>query len=92
LYGVSLALIGQTASVLTFPFVADHHRVDGQKSAQRKGVNIMDTSLDVQMTGFFGSNPQVCEVSEQRVALFSVSVSRKTCAGEKQTLWVRVNC
>ncbi|MBE2270602.1 MAG: single-stranded DNA-binding protein, partial [Anaerolinea sp.] len=29
---------------------------------------------------------------EQTVASFSVAVSRKNRAGEKQTLWVRVNC
>ena len=31
-------------------------------------------------------------MSEQRVASFSVAVSRKNGGGRKQTLWVRVNC
>ncbi|MGQ9910187.1 MAG: single-stranded DNA-binding protein [Candidatus Flexifilum sp.] len=31
-------------------------------------------------------------MGEQRVAAFSVAVSRKTRSGDKQTLWVRVNC
>ena len=52
----------------------------------------MGTSLNVQMTGFVGSDPQVRQVGEQNVASFSVAVSRKNRAGEKQTLWVRVNC
>jgi len=52
----------------------------------------MDTSLHMQVTGFVGSDPQVRQVGEQSVASFSVAVSRKNRAGEKQTLWVRVNC
>ena len=32
------------------------------------------------------------QVGEQSVASFSVAVSRKNRAGEKQTVWVRVNC
>lgn len=52
----------------------------------------MGTSVNVQITGFVGSDPQVREVGEQRVASFSVAVSRKNRAGEKLTLWVRVNC
>jgi single-strand DNA-binding protein len=62
------------------------------KSAQREGVNIMGTSINMQVTGFVGSDPQVRQVGEQSVASFSVAVSRKNRAGEKQTLWVRVNC
>jgi single-strand DNA-binding protein len=58
----------------------------------RKGENIMGTSINTQVTGFVGSDPQVREVGEQRVASFSVAVSRKNRAGEKLTLWVRVNC
>jgi single-strand DNA-binding protein len=45
----------------------------------------------MQVTGFVGSDPQVRDVGEQRVASFSVAVSRKNRNGEKQTLWVRVN-
>ena len=52
----------------------------------------MGTSVNTQVTGFVGSDPQVREVGEQRVASFSVAVSRKNRAGEKLTLWVRVNC
>ncbi|MEO8393207.1 MAG: single-stranded DNA-binding protein [Chloroflexota bacterium] len=52
----------------------------------------MGTSINVQITGFVGSDPQVRQVGEQSVASFSVAVSRKNRAGEKQTLWVRVNC
>jgi single-strand DNA-binding protein len=53
---------------------------------------MMDTSLNMQVTGYVGSDPQVRQVGEQSVASFSVAVSRKNRAGEKQTLWVRVNC
>jgi len=53
---------------------------------------MMDTSLHMQVTGYVGSDPQVRQVGEQSVASFSVAVSRKNRAGEKQTLWVRVNC
>jgi single-strand DNA-binding protein len=52
----------------------------------------MGTSISVQITGFVGSDPQVRQVGEQTVASFSVAVSRKNRVGEKQTLWVRVNC
>ncbi len=52
----------------------------------------MGTSVNMQITGFVGSDPQVRQVGEQSVASFSVAVSRKNRAGEKQTLWVRVNC
>jgi single-strand DNA-binding protein len=62
------------------------------KSAQARGENLMGTSLNVQITGFVGSDPQVRQVGEQSVASFSVAVSRKNRAGEKQTVWVRVNC
>lgn len=43
------------------------------------------------LTGFVGSDPQVKTVGEQKVASFSIAVSRKNRAGEKQTVWVRVN-
>jgi len=46
----------------------------------------------MQVTGFVGSDPQVRQVGEQSVASFSVAVSRKNRAGEKLTLWIRVNC
>jgi single-strand DNA-binding protein len=63
------------------------------ESAQAQGrKNIMGTSLNMQVTGYVGSDPQVRQVGEQSVASFSVAVSRKNRAGEKQTLWVRVNC
>ncbi len=51
----------------------------------------MGTSLHIQLTGFVGSDPQVKTVGEQKVASFSIAVSRKNRAGEKQTVWVRVN-
>jgi single-stranded DNA-binding protein len=51
----------------------------------------MGTSINMQITGFVGSDPQVRQVGEQHVASFSVAVSRKNRSGEKQTLWVRVN-
>ena len=52
----------------------------------------MGTSLNMQVTGYVGSDPQVRQVGELSVAAFSVAVSRKTRNGEKQTVWVRVNC
>ncbi len=52
----------------------------------------MGTSLHIQVTGFVGSDPQVRQVGEQTVASFSVAVSRKNKAGEKQTQWVRISC
>jgi single-strand DNA-binding protein len=52
----------------------------------------MGTSINLQVTGFVGIDPQVRQVGEQNVASFSVAVSRKNRAGEKQTVWVRVNC
>jgi single-strand DNA-binding protein len=72
--------------------VRNRHRVDGQYSAQRKGVNSMGTSINLQVTGFVGSDPQLKTVGEQQVASFSIAVSRKNGAGNKQTLWLRVNC
>lgn len=51
----------------------------------------MGTSLNIQVTGFVGSDPQVKTVGEQRVASFSVAVNRKNGGGQKQTLWVRVS-
>ncbi len=52
----------------------------------------MGSSINIQVTGYVGSDPQVRQVGEQSVASFSVAVSRKNRNGEKQTLWVRVNC
>ncbi|MBZ0303877.1 MAG: single-stranded DNA-binding protein [Anaerolineae bacterium] len=51
----------------------------------------MGSSINIQVTGFVGSEPQVKEVGEQRVASFSLAVNRKTSSGKQQTLWVRVN-
>ena len=52
----------------------------------------MGTSVQLQVTGFVGGEPQVKTVGDQRVTSFSVAVSRKNRAGEKQTLWIRVSC
>jgi single-strand DNA-binding protein len=52
----------------------------------------MGTSLNMQVTGYVGSDPQVRQVGEQSVASFSVAVSRKNRNGDKQTVWVRVSC
>ncbi len=52
----------------------------------------MGTSINLQVTGFVGSDPQLKTVGEQQVASFSIAVSRKNGAGKKQTLWLRVNC
>lgn len=52
----------------------------------------MGTSINMQITGFVGSDPQVRQVGEQQVASFSVAVNRKNGGGKKQTLWLRVNC
>ncbi len=52
----------------------------------------MGTSIHIQVTGFVGSDPAVRQVGEQTVASFSVAVSRKNKAGEKQTQWVRISC
>ena len=51
----------------------------------------MGTSINIQVTGFVGSDPQVKTVGEQQVASFSVAVNCKN-GGKKQTLWVHVNC
>ena len=52
----------------------------------------MGTLISTSVTGFVGSEPQLRDVGEQRVASFSVAVSRKNGSGQKLTLWVRVNC
>jgi len=51
---------------------------------------LIDTSINIQVTGFVGSDPQVKTVGEQQVASFSVAVNRKNGGGKKQTLWLRV--
>ncbi len=48
----------------------------------------MGNSISVQVTGFFGSEPQVKEVGEQRVVSFSLAINRKTSNGKQQTLWL----
>jgi len=86
------ALQVKTALWTCSALVRNRHRVDGQQSAQREGVNIMGTSINIQVTGFVGSDPQIKTVGEQQVASFSVAVNRKNGGGKKQTLWLRVNC
>src|SRR5262245_57284558 len=46
----------------------------------------------VSVTGCVGSEPQVRDVNEQRVASFSVAASRKNAARNKQTVCVRGSC
>lgn len=56
----------------------------------------MGTSMNFSIVGFVGNDPQIRPVQtangEQSVASFSVAISRKNGGGQKQTLWVRVNC
>ena len=52
----------------------------------------MGTSLNMQVTGFVGRDPEVRQVGDQQVASFSLAISRKNRAGDKLTLWYRVNC
>lgn len=52
----------------------------------------MSTSIDINVTGFVGADPQVRMVGDQQVASFSLAVSRKRADGTKLTLWLRVNC
>lgn len=56
----------------------------------------MGTSMNFSIVGFVGNDPQIRTVQttngEQSVASFSVAISRKNGGGQKQTLWVRVNC
>ena len=56
----------------------------------------MGTIISINITGFVGSDPQVRTVQtssgDKQVASFSVAVNRTTSGGQKQTLWVRVNC
>ncbi|MEQ8673792.1 MAG: single-stranded DNA-binding protein [Aggregatilineales bacterium] len=56
----------------------------------------MGTMINVSITGFVGSDPQVRTVQatngDKLVASFSVAVNRTNGGGQKQTIWVRVNC
>jgi single-strand DNA-binding protein len=56
----------------------------------------MGTLLNISITGYVGNDPQVRTVQtsngDKQVASFSVAVNRTTGGGQKQTLWVRVNC
>ncbi len=52
----------------------------------------MGSSINIQVTGYVGSEPQIKDVGEQKVASFSLAVNRMTRNGTQQTLWVRVNC
>ena len=56
----------------------------------------MGTIINVSITGFVGSDPQVRTVQttngDKQVASFSVAVNRTNGGGQKQTIWVRVNC
>ena len=56
----------------------------------------MGTMINVSITGFVGSDPQVRTVQttngDKQVASFSVAVNRANGGGQKQTIWVRVNC
>ncbi|MBZ0274596.1 MAG: single-stranded DNA-binding protein [Anaerolineae bacterium] len=52
----------------------------------------MGTLVMTSVTGFVGGEVSVREVGEQRVASFSVAVNRTNGGGQKQTLWLRVNC
>lgn len=51
----------------------------------------MGSIITVSITGYVGSEPQLRQVGEQRVASFSVAINRTTSNGNQQTLWVRVN-
>lgn len=56
----------------------------------------MGTLLNISITGYVGNEPQVRTVQtsngDTQVASFSVAVNRTNGGGQKQTLWVRVNC
>ncbi len=56
----------------------------------------MSSIIQVSITGFVGSDPVVRTVQtsngDRQVASFSVAVNRTNGGGQKQTLWVRVNC
>ena len=56
----------------------------------------MGTLINISITGYVGNEPQVRTVQtsngDTQVASFSVAVNRTNGGGQKQTLWVRVNC
>jgi single stranded DNA-binding protein len=56
----------------------------------------MGTHIGITLTGHVGSDPVVRTVQtsngDRQVASFSVAVNRTNGGGQKQTLWVRVNC
>jgi len=56
----------------------------------------MGTLLNISITGYVGNEPQVRTVQtsngDKQVASFSVAVNRTNGGGQKQTLWMRVNC
>lgn len=56
----------------------------------------MGTLINISITGYVGNEPQVRTVQtsngDKQVASFSVAVNRTNGGGQKQTLWVRVNC
>jgi len=56
----------------------------------------MSSIIQVSIPGFVESDPQARTVQtsngEKQVASFSVAVNRTNGVGQKQTLWVRVNC
>lgn len=56
----------------------------------------MGTLLNISITGYVGNEPQVRTVQtsngDKPVASFSVAVNRTNGGGQKQTLWMRVNC
>ncbi|MEL7432612.1 MAG: hypothetical protein AAFN11_01575 [Chloroflexota bacterium] len=49
----------------------------------------MGSIITVSITGYVGSEPQLRQVGDQRVASFSVAINRTTSNGNQQTLWVR---
>ena len=56
----------------------------------------MGTHIGITLTGHVGNDAQIRTVQtsngEKQVASFSVAVNRTNGSGQKQTLWVRVNC
>ena len=56
----------------------------------------MSSIFQINFVGFVGSDPSVRTVQtrngDKQVASFSVAVNRTNGSGQKQTLWVRVNC
>ena len=56
----------------------------------------MSSIFQINFVGFVGSDPSIRTVQtsngDKQVASFSVAVNRTNGGGQKQTLWVRVNC